>query len=124
MSDFALDLRKFAKKAGDKAEANIRKVCLDITSGVIKDTPVDTGRARANWQASIDSPKTGSLDETDKQGDATIAKAVASTIAAPGRVFYLVNNLPYAVPLEYGSSAQSPGGMVRVNLAKVKASLG
>lgn len=121
---FELDMRRFIAKAGKEADLGVRKACLDITSGVIKDTPVDTGRARANWQASIDAPKTGSLDETDKQGDVTIAKAIASTTAAPGRVFYLVNNLPYAVPLEYGSSAQSPGGMVRVNLARVKASLG
>lgn len=121
---FELDMRRFIAKAGKQADLGIRKVCLDITDGVIHDTPVDTGRARANWQASIDAPKTGTIETTDKQGDATVAQAAAFIAAAPGRVFYLVNNLPYAVPLEYGSSAQSPGGMVRVNLARVKASLG
>lgn len=121
---FELDMRRFVAKAGKQADVDIRKVCFDITDGVIHDTPVDTGRARANWQASIDAPAAGTLEATDKQGDATTAKASASIAAAPGRVFYLVNNLPYAVPLEYGSSAQSPGGMVRVNLARVKASLG
>lgn len=121
---FELDMRRFIAKAGKQADLGVRKVCFDITAGVIQDTPVDTGRAAANWQASVDTPKTGTLDETDKQGDATVAKAAASIAAAPGRVFYLVNNLPYAVPLEYGSSSQSPGGMVRINLARVKASLG
>jgi hypothetical protein len=29
-----------------------------------------------------------------------------------------VNNLPYAVPLEYGHSKQAPGGMVRITLAR------
>jgi len=121
---FELDLRRFVAKAGKQADLGVRKVCLDITAGVIQDTPVDTGRARANWQASIDAPEAGTLEAKDKQGSASAAKASASIAAAPGRVFYLVNNLPYAVPLEYGSSAQSPGGMVRVNLARVKASLG
>lgn len=30
-----------------------------------------------------------------------------------GDTAYLVNNLPYAVPLEYGHSSQAPAGMVR-----------
>ncbi|WP_256203847.1 MULTISPECIES: hypothetical protein [unclassified Pseudomonas] len=28
-----------------------------------------------------------------------------------------MNNLPYAIPLEYGHSTQAPAGMVRVTLA-------
>jgi nitroimidazol reductase NimA-like FMN-containing flavoprotein (pyridoxamine 5'-phosphate oxidase superfamily) len=35
-----------------------------------------------------------------------------------GQTAYLVNNLPYAVPLEYGHSKQAPGGMVRITLAR------
>jgi len=35
-----------------------------------------------------------------------------------GQVIYLVNNLPYAIPLEYGHSSQAPGGMVRLTVQK------
>ena len=35
-----------------------------------------------------------------------------------GDTAYLVNNLPYAVPLEYGHSSQAPAGMVRVTIAE------
>jgi hypothetical protein len=31
-----------------------------------------------------------------------------------GPPIYIVNNLPYAIPLEYGHSSQAPQGMVRL----------
>ncbi|MNJ81742.1 hypothetical protein D3C77_807050 [compost metagenome] len=34
-----------------------------------------------------------------------------------GQTAFIVNNLPYAIPLEYGHSSQAPAGMVRVTLA-------
>ena len=36
----------------------------------------------------------------------------------PGQMAYIINNLPYAIPLEFGHSTQAPGGMVRVTVAR------
>lgn len=116
---FSLDLSKFAEKAGKAAEQGVRKVCFDITTKVIERTAVKTGRARANWQASIDSPTSGTTDDTDKNGAETVSKASAAINNAAGRIFYLTNNLPYIAPLEYGLSKQHPAGMVRVTIAEV-----
>jgi len=35
-----------------------------------------------------------------------------------GQTVYLLNNLPYSVPLEYGHSKKAPQGMVRMTLAR------
>lgn len=136
---FELDLRKFAKKAGDKAEANIRKVCLDLTSDIVKNTPVDTGRLRGNWQASIGAPASGELEAKDKSGAPTIRKANTAISKAAGNIFYLTNNLPYAVVAEYGLwktgegatekttrdgySVQAAYGMVRLNYERIRLTL-
>ena len=35
-----------------------------------------------------------------------------------GQVAFIVNNLPYAIPLEYGHSTQAPNGMVRITVER------
>lgn len=76
------------------------------------------GRFRGNWQFSIDSPATEELDHIDPSGSETIAALLSQVQALTvGQTAYVVNNLPYAIPLEYGHSTQAPAGMVRVTLA-------
>lgn len=77
------------------------------------------GRFRANWHISLDVVESVTFDETDKGGAETIAALVAGlSDFKPGQVAYIINNLPYAIPLEYGHSTQAPNGMVRVTLAR------
>ncbi|KQB53784.1 hypothetical protein AQS70_09230 [Pseudomonas endophytica] len=76
------------------------------------------GRFRANWQFSIDTPADGEIEAIDPSGNATIAALMAQVNSLTiGQTAYIVNNLPYAIPLEYGHSKQAPHGMVRVTLA-------
>jgi hypothetical protein len=103
-------------------------VALEIFRRVIFKTPVDLGGARANWQASIGSPASGTLDTVDKDGNATVAKANAVIAAAKsGDTIYLANNLEYIVKLEDGGypdgpktvggfSRQAPAGMVALTV--------
>ncbi|MGE8098117.1 hypothetical protein ACQKP6_09155 [Pseudomonas fluorescens] len=77
------------------------------------------GRFRGNWQFSIDTPAEGVLDQVDPSGNVTIAVLRAQVQALTiGQTAYIVNNLPYGIPLEYGHSKQAPGGMVRVTLTR------
>lgn len=77
------------------------------------------GRFRGNWQFSIDTPADGVLDQIDPSGNVSVAvlRTQVQSLSI-GQTAYLVNNLPYAVPLEYGHSKQAPGGMVRITLAR------
>lgn len=125
MSSFALDLGSFARKAGQNADKAVKKVCFDLTRAIIFDTPVDTGRLRGNWQASIGIPIGSTLEKTDKGGGDTLTLAMSAINNAPKNIFYLTNNLPYAYRVEFEgwSKVKAPKGMVRINFENVKNSL-
>lgn len=118
---FTLDLTRFAQKADADMTAVVQKVAMEAFKRVIFRTPVDTGRARANWGCTIGKPRAPmQIESIDKSGSATTA-AMAATVQGmkgDGSVF-LVNNLPYIHELEKGSSTQSPQGMVGVTLIEM-----
>ena len=119
---FVIDLQRFAKRANADVKQAIRKITLEAFKRVILKTPVDTGRARANWSTSTGAPVTFSIVGEDKSGTATLKKAADGVEAweCTGGIF-LSNNLPYIIPLEYGHSNQAPGGMVRITVAEMQA---
>ncbi|WP_281916084.1 HK97 gp10 family phage protein [Caldimonas thermodepolymerans] len=120
MTGFAADVARFAKKANASVDAVVRKVTFDLFFEVVQRTPVDTGRLKANWQASQNVPVRGTLTSTDKDGNTTMV-AIAGAIGGAGSVTYLANNLPYAHRIEFdGWSRQAPAGMVRVSMARVQ----
>ncbi|WP_414881955.1 HK97 gp10 family phage protein [Pseudomonas sp. IT-P2] len=116
---FAETLAAFAEKTREVIDDVFREVVIEIGTSVIRLSPVDTGRFKGNWQFTIGSPSNQSLDTVDKAGHETIAALVAqvSSLEA-GQIAYIVNNLVYGVPLEYGHSAQAPAGMVQITLAR------
>jgi len=96
-----------------KLDSLSRKIVLDIDSEVVRQSPFDEGTFRANWQLGINSIPTGVLDETDITGSNTARKHVGQMPQkAAGNVYYLVNNLPYAVPLADGHSSQAEKGWI------------
>jgi hypothetical protein len=117
---FSDDVQGFAAKAGKSVDETMRAIALELFSSTIKDTPVDTGRARGNWQTTIGAPATG---EVDRLGEGDAIKEVSETVAdfSGGKVIYLSNNLPYIYRLEYdGWSDQAPGGFLRKNVARIQ----
>lgn len=118
MGNFSIDISRFVEKSKGRIDTIVKKVTLDVFSSVISMSPVDTGRFRGNWVASIGSYGNQILSVTDKSGDGTISEAsrVVNNGNA-GTIMYLVNNLPYAQRLEYGYSNQAPSGMIRVTIA-------
>jgi hypothetical protein len=122
-SSFRLALERFGENAAGKTQLIVRKVALDLFRGVVMDTPVDTGRARANWQVSLGRPAIGQVKHDsgspELAAEAAIGAGTPTIQAAPGDVaIYLTNNVPYIVPLEEGHSGQAPQGMVRKNIAR------
>ena len=77
------------------------------------------GRFRANWHISLGVVESITFDEVDPSGAETTAAMVAAmSDFTAGQMAYIINNLPYAIPLEFGHSTQAPGGMVRVTVAR------
>lgn len=119
---FELQIAKFVAKANGNIDLVVRKIALDVFTRVIVKSPVLTGRFKGNWQVAIESIPEGTLALDDKEGTATIAKVTAEVLGLKGgQIIYLVNNLEYARPLEWGHSKQAPGGMVRVTIEEFNA---
>lgn len=121
MSTFAASLNKFARKAGLSLDTAYRGIITELFSSVILATPVDTGRARANWMPSVNNYTTSiTIGTLDPRGSGTIALVNAMRYGITDKV-YLTNNLPYIYRLEYEAwSKQAPAGMVRKNMARIQ----
>ena len=115
---FALELRKLIEKAKVAPELVVRKAALDIHSSVVDMSPVDLGRFKNNWNLASGAPDLSITTDLDPSGSGAKARALAAAAAYKGGDIFLTNNLPYAIPLEYGHSGQAPQGMVRVTVAR------
>lgn len=90
---FAADISKWAEKSGRNLDQVTRGVTLRLFSAVVRDTRVDTGRLRGNWQVSLDSPASGELERFQKNGGLVAAEAGQVSGMA---LNIMTNNLPYA----------------------------
>ena len=132
------EIIEFKNKAMTKSLVATKKAIISLTTDIIYDTPVYTGRLRNNWIPSINQGSNFSmlgLDTSKRRSkerptlQETITKVNTLKL---GDTFYFTNNLPYAKVVEFGEypspsktgktvggfSAKSPKGMVRVNLLK------
>lgn len=116
-------LSKALRKRGATVEVNVgravRKAAIIADTAVVFATPVDLGRARSSWNASIGAaqPSDSGVNE-DIGGDAAavIALRQAQEVINRWRLgegsIFINNSVAYIIPLENGSSAQAPEGMV------------
>lgn len=107
-----LSIDRWAKEVGASLDESARAIKLEVFTGVIDDTRVDTGRLKGNWQTTNNNPASGTTEREDKEGNAVKDEA-AETVTAFG-VDYLTNNLDYAMTWE------ERDGMVARNLARVE----
>ena len=122
MSDlktFSRRIRTRATKVSKNTDGLVKKVILAVDQAVVLATPVDTGRARANWRPSIGVPFTATLPEPSSAGAGLrTALAAGEAIADQYRggdtspTVHITNSLPYIQPLNDGSSRQAPVNFV------------
>ena len=119
-----MSMASIVNRVNRRIDTQIRKSTIELFGSVIKMTPVDTGRAKGNWQCTVGTAATSEIDREDgsKRDSLSSSKAyeeVAKTVPRSGNVVWLANNVPYIRNLEYGSSKQqAPSGMVRVSLER------
>jgi len=101
----------------DKNYENIvTKTMIDLFRSIVELTPIDTGRARANWALALDLTTEDYANYTDV--------AQWEYKMEDGTTVWIYNNLVYIVPLEEGSSDQAPQGMVAISLRRFAEFLG
>jgi hypothetical protein len=125
---FTADLSKWCKDTAPQfIDRVVRTSVVEIGNRVVLRSPVGDakywqsppppgyvgGRFRGNWQHGFNAIPSGSLDVTDKTGDATISGIKSGALSNPSAgITYIVNNLPYAQRIENGWSRQAPEGIV------------
>ena len=143
---FSKQINKFTDKAAGNMDKVVRMSFIEMSSKVIRTSPVGDperwlynhpqrgyvdflsyreppegytgGRFRANWQASVNSPKSGVVDSVD-ESDAITSYTIAARNKGQAS-YWLVNNLPYAKALEDGHSSLRPHGIVKLVTAQWK----
>lgn len=103
-------------------------VLIKLFGAVIRDTPVLTGRLRANWQFTVNSPPESATTLIDPSGATTMTKVTAQVqgqVTDKDAAYLLTNNLSYVIPIEYHghSKVKAPEGMVRRNIIRIAALL-
>lgn len=114
--DFSKRMGDLATRVARNADRTVRKAALAADQAVVMQTPVDTGRARANWIAALNAPAAGPTDDLDKGGGKAVKQAAGVAAAYDGDrdvSIHITNNLPYIQRLNEGSSYQAPADFVR-----------
>ena len=115
---FENDIRRFEQMVSGASGQTIRAAALEVFTLIIERTPVDTGRARGNWQTSTNARPSGTLPIRNANRAVAEANLSALTYTLADTI-YFANNLPYIQRLENGGaqgSQQAPAGMVQVSL--------
>jgi hypothetical protein len=114
---FSLDIKEFAKATELELELVTRKIALDAYARVTRKTPVDTGRARANWNVGAGKPDLSTIEAGESSPPPSLSKGDGE------EAIYITNNLDYIFELEDGSSKQAPRGMVNVSMLELEAGI-
>jgi len=149
MASFSQSIGYFCEKTQISAGVVLRKLAFDGLRLVMKKSPVDTGRFRANWRVGINSADLTTLEVADIPGDQInpegkegtsinvkgppdgggegsavpdgLAQDAVRNLAKWGDSIFISNNLPYADPLENGGhSQQAPNGMLMISFLEIK----
>lgn len=131
-TEFNRHFQEVIERARGKSTDVVRAVALELLTGVVEKSPVDTGRLKSNWQVGLGRKDT---TVTSPPGDDPIARGLPKIMQFnAGQKIYLTNSLPYARPLEFGMfpnppkggqgktsggfSAQAKAGMVRITIVE------
>lgn len=138
MANFSIDISEWVRTTNLRGTVVMRSLGLQALSGILKRSPVKTGRFRASNRVALNTtdptvepPRPeGSLSSLQIGAAPTAAELAtgAAKIASAdwGDTIVLSNNLPYARALENGSSRQTgnqPDGIYGATFSELRANL-
>lgn len=123
---FIRRIRLYAEKAGQIGDAATKAASKEVLFHLVRDTPVDTGKAISNWQVGIGDAPTEEIEAYvpgDYGSTATPNRAAALSAglrqirgykSGEGKAVHIVNNLKYIDSLNKGHSKQAPSDFVQM----------
>jgi len=107
--EFADALQKFGDQIPEIIDVVVRKSAMDIVANTAREWPIDTGRSRAGWIASISDPPQSNF----KGG--TVQAAPFQSVKEGTTVSVTVTNpVDYAPYLEFGYTKTTTTGTISV----------
>ena len=124
LENFNKVLDESSKKIHGDFEKFHRQVCLEVLKRIVYRTPVDSGRARGNWQTEIGRAAATSLlveGTGGEMADFAMHNGISKLALIPAfSIVHITNNLEYIYYLEYDRrSSQFPEGMVEITLTEM-----
>lgn len=126
MGKFSDQIRQFNIDFSNLSDEVFRVTTIKFFGQIVQASPVDTGRFRANWFATISRPST-KIELNSKKSEDQVNQRIEQKIngSRESQVFWLTNNLPYSEVIEFGGyddgpktkggfSRQAPKGVVRI----------
>lgn len=117
-------MKDISAPIGDELEAIVngdaRATALNLLNGLVRVTPVDTGRAEGNWFVSTGSPNRSK--EEERRSNQALSEGQAVILSAEDKEYPTItisNNLPYIQRLNDGYSDQAPKKFVESEIIRV-----
>ena len=113
LSNLSDRMNQISQNVTSGADKLVKETAAVIDQTVVLSTPVDTGRARANWRVGLNRAVETATENTDRSGSATISENEAQIQRRSlDEDIYISNNVDYIGELNMGSSAQAPEGFI------------
>lgn len=116
-------IKRFQANLPPATEKEFRQIVLAVANQAIRNTPVDTGRLRGNWQIGfneypsgtpyrVGEVRTGSEQRAETASLRRVARKANKGLRTQSRYAYIANNLPYATAVESGGPTNRPRRML------------
>lgn len=125
ISAFGNTMVHLSRTIQENADKKVRMCALAMDTALVMATPVDTGKARSNWQVSIGQPEYGVREAyVPGKGQSTIGVCTQAALDhgkaiimqynsnTQSKEIWISNPVPYIGKLNNGHSAQAPSGFV------------
>lgn len=121
LRDLAKSMNITARVIEGRAVDLVKTVFQNVGTTVVYSTPIDTSRARMNWQATENQPANGViLPYPAKPSDSSVGSStalanirkIANNYTGSPNGLFLTNNVNYIQLLNNGSSNQAPRNFV------------
>tara|TARA_B100000686_G_C16738759_1_gene945276 strand:+ start:1415 stop:1825 length:411 start_codon:yes stop_codon:yes gene_type:complete len=111
--NFRKQLEKaYKEKVEGRASDAMRQYAADAFGQIIQNTPVDKGRAKNNWNISLNSVDPSITDAANPNRAGTNEAISATLNLKLNDTVFISNNLPYIQRLNDGYSLQAPENFV------------
>lgn len=107
-SDIDKDMEILSVRVANNAHKLMKEGVVASGSALASKTPIDTGRASGNWQASASIPITSESEQFFPESSIAQIMSIRDVKTGKNTKLYLTNNVPYINRLNMGWSQQQP----------------